>query len=78
MKLTKKQYWWVYGTAGTVLLGSGLTIAIEAGHWKHMQEPFLLWTGAGVVGIGSVISGVVFLIRASIIYREIYHENNNK
>lgn len=70
-KLSKKQLWWLYGAFGALFLGSGVSIALEASHWKHQGESLLLWAGCGTLGIGLVVAGVVFLIRAGILDREI-------
>lgn len=77
MGLSNKQLWWLYGSCGALFLGSGLSIAIEASHWKHQGEPFLVWVGFGVLGIGLVVSGVVFLIRAGIIKYELSKQSRN-
>ena len=78
MKLTKKQSWWVYGALGALLLGSGFSLAAEASHWKHTAQPFWQWTLGGIAGIGLLLSGVVLLIKAGILERELHREKNTK
>lgn len=77
MKLTKKQSWWLYGSLGAFLLGSGFSLAAEASHWKHAGQSFWQWTLGGIAGIGLLLSGVVLLIKAGVIERELRQEKKS-
>lgn len=63
-KFTPKQRWWFLGSIGTLCLGTGISLAIEASHWKHQNQDFYVWFTVGTVGIAFVFIGVVALIRA--------------
>ena len=65
--MTDKTKWWINGTVGALLLGSGLSIALECSHIKNDGGDFWLWVLGGTFGIGLVLSGVVLLIRAGIL-----------
>ena len=69
-KQLKKQ-WWFYGSVGAFLLGSGLSLISEAGHWKHQALVWYQWIGGGILGLALAISGVVFLINAGILNERI-------
>lgn len=68
---SKRWQWWFNGAFGAILLGSGFCLALEASHWKHNNESFWIWTIAGIVGIALLLSGIVLLIRAGIIKKEL-------
>jgi len=68
---TKRKKWWFYGAFGAVLLGSGLSLAIESSWWKHSETPDWYWILGGTAGIGLCLSGVVLLIKAGILNNEL-------
>ena len=74
MALSKRGKWWLNGFIGALLFGSGLSLAIESGYWKHSSEPWYFWVLGGTAGIGIALSGVVLLIRAGILKRELDKE----
>jgi hypothetical protein len=57
--------WLVQGGIGASLIGFGLSLAIEASHWKHSEEPFWVWVGGGTLGIALLVGGIVVLIKTS-------------
>ena len=67
----KRKQWWFNGVTGAVLLGSGLSIALECSNIKQDGGDILTWVFGGTAGIGLVLSGVVLLIRAGIINHEL-------
>lgn len=71
----RKKQWWFNGVVGALLLGSGLSIALECSHIKHSGGDFWLWTLGGTAGIGLLLSGVVMLVRAGILNAEIKASN---
>ncbi|WP_031425508.1 hypothetical protein [Flavimarina sp. Hel_I_48] len=71
MALSKKGKWLLNGGLGAVLFGSGLSLAIESGFWKHSSEPWYFWVLGGTAGIGLTLSGVILLIRTGILKREL-------
>ncbi|MGB3776307.1 MAG: hypothetical protein WA951_13705 [Leeuwenhoekiella sp.] len=71
MALSKRSKWWLMGGAGAILFGSGLSLALEASHWKHDGSDWYYWVLGGTAGIGIALSGVVVLIKAGILKREI-------
>ncbi len=76
MARSKRSKWWLNGFFGALLFGSGLSLAMESGHWKHSSDPWYYWVIGGTVGIGLALSGVVLLIRAGILNREIEGDKN--
>jgi hypothetical protein len=72
--MTKRTKWWWNGAAGAFLFGSGLSIAMECSQLKHSGEPWYIWAVGGTAGIGIALSGVVLLIRAGILNRELQRE----
>lgn len=64
MALKPKQLLWLQGTIGVILIGSGLSLAIEASHWKHLEEPLWQWVSGGTLGIALVVIGIISLIKA--------------
>ena len=74
MAISKRGKWWLNGFLGALLFGSGLSLAIESGFWKHSPEPWYYWILGGTSGIGIALSGVVLLIRAGILKRELDQE----
>ena len=71
----QKKLWWFNGVVGALLLGSGLSIALECSQLKHNDGNFWLWTLGGTAGIGMVLSGVVLLVRAGILKEQIKAQN---
>ncbi|NQX78638.1 hypothetical protein [Gilvibacter sp.] len=63
---------------GALLLGSGISVALECSQLKHNGADFWLWTLGGTAGIGLVLSGVVLLIRAGIINEQLKNQSKNK
>ncbi|MDC7998321.1 hypothetical protein [Gilvibacter sediminis] len=74
----QKKQWWFNGVVGALLLGSGLSVALECSQLKHNGADFWLWTLGGTAGIGLVLSGVVLLIRAGIINEQLKDQSKNK
>ena len=74
----QKKQWWFNGVVGALLLGSGLSVALECSQLKHNGADFWLWTLGGTAGIGLVLSGVVLLIRAGIINEQLKNQSKNK
>lgn len=70
----KRKRWWFNGAFGALLLGSGISLAIDASHWKFQEYAEWHWIIGGTAGIGLVVSGVVLLIRAGILRRELDKE----
>ena len=64
--MSLKQKWWIYGILGALCLGGGLTLAIEASHWKHNALSWIYWTCLGTIGLSLHLIGVYLLIRAGI------------
>ncbi len=67
----KRKKWWFYGALGAVLLGSGLSLALESSWWKHSSTANWQWIVGGTAGLGLSISGVVLLIKAGILNDEL-------
>lgn len=66
-----RRTWWIKGGVGAIMLGTGLSGAIESGFLKNNNEAGLLWILTGTLSLGLVISGVVFLIQAGLIDHEL-------
>ena len=73
---SRRKKWWFNGAFGAVLFGSGISLAIEAGHWKHSTSPWFYWVLGGTLGICSALSGVVLLSRAGVLKREMEKDND--
>jgi len=71
MSKNTRRTWWILGSSGALLLGSGVSIALEASHYKHLGTTNWQWILGGILGIACIVSGVVFLIRAGIIAHEL-------
>ena len=76
MARSKRKKWWLNGFFGALLFGSGLSLAIESGFWKHDGSAWYYWVIGGTAGIGLALSGVVLLIRVGILKREMDREEN--
>lgn len=63
MTNNSRKRWLLYGALGSILLGSGVSLAIEASHWKHDGDDLWLWAGAGTIGIALMVAGICVLIR---------------
>lgn len=74
MTKNKKRAWFIQGTAGILLFGTGLSIAIECSSFKHSDAPWFTWVLGGTLGIGLAVSGIIFMIRSGILQREIEKE----
>lgn len=74
MTLSKRDKWWFNGTLGTILFGSGLSLTMESGFWKHDGSRWFYWAIGGTAGLGLALSGPVLLIRAGILKREMNRE----
>lgn len=62
MKFKSRKRWLWSGGLGSILFGSGISLAIEASHWKHAEAELWLWAGAGTLGIALMIAGICVLI----------------
>lgn len=59
------------GGCGAVLLGTGVSCAIESGFLKHNSTLWWQWTLAGTGSLVLLISGIVLLIKAAFIERQL-------
>jgi len=62
-----RRQWWITGTLGTLLLGSGLCVLLESSHLKHDGAQLYTWLLTGTIALAFVIAGVVMLIKAGVI-----------
>lgn len=74
--LKPKQRWLLLGSLGTLCLGTGISLAIEASHWKNQDQEFYIWFIGGTAGIALIFIGIVSLIRAGHIENKF--RNNKK
>jgi hypothetical protein len=63
--------WLIMGGCGTVLLGLGVSCAIESGFLKHNGALWWQWALAGTGSLSLLISGVVILIKAAFKERQL-------
>lgn len=66
-KLHRK--WLFMGGLGALLLGTGISCAIESGFLKHNGAPVCQWALAGTASLAVLISGVVVLIKTAFLER---------
>lgn len=66
-----KRTWWLKGGSGAVLIGAGLSGAIESGFLKNSNDDGFLWILTGTGALCMVIAGVVFLIQAGLVDYEL-------
>lgn len=59
-----KSRWLITGGVGALLTGLGLSLTLEASHWKHANTEFWLWIGGGTLGLILFMSGIILLIKA--------------
>lgn len=78
MAKSKKSSWFIKGTAGIILFGSGLSIAIESSVYKHSDEPWYTWVVGGTAGIALAVSGIIFMIKSGILEREMERKKPEK
>lgn len=64
--MTKKTRWLLQSTAGLILLGAGLSMAIDAGFEKFAGHPWVLY---GTIALIVINSGVCITIDAGLGYR---------
>lgn len=62
-----KRRWLLTGGFGAVLVGAGISCAIESGFFKNDGGPMLQWVLAGTGSLSLIILGVVLLIKAAFI-----------
>lgn len=69
----KKLYrkWLFLGGLGALLLGTGVSCAIESGFLKHNGAPTWQWVLAGTGSLTVLISGIVILIKTAFLEREL-------
>ena len=68
--------WWWQGGVGALLLGSGISCAVESGFLKHQDVPWYVWVLAGTGSFCLIIPGVVLLIKAGILENELQKERD--
>lgn len=62
-KQLKKRYW-IFGGAGTGLLGFGLSALVESGFLKHSDAPAWQWILAGTFSLILIMTGINFLFES--------------
>ena len=77
--LSNKNYrrWFVQGTGGIIIFGSGLSMCIEAGFFKYSQPPTWQWILAGTTALAVVMAGLILMID-SIRYRIRYEREQER
>ena len=69
-KTSKKKLrniWLFTGGGGAVLLGTGISCAIESGFLKHSGVVWWQWVLGGTASLALVITGVILLIKSAFI-----------
>lgn len=69
-----KNEWFIKGTLGALLFGSGLCCMIESGFLKYEGALWYEWVLAGTLSLCITMSGVVLLIQAGVIRNELKKE----
>lgn len=54
--------WFIQGTIGILLLGSGLCMFSEAAFYKHSHPPFWNWVFVGTGSLIVLMSGLVLMV----------------
>ncbi|MFK7807112.1 MAG: hypothetical protein AB8F74_04845 [Saprospiraceae bacterium] len=60
--------WFIQGTIGILLLGSGLSMVVESGFYKQAQPTTWKWVLAGTLSLVVFMSGLILMVD-SIRYR---------
>lgn len=61
-KNTNYRRWFLQGTVGILLLGSGLCMLLEAAFYKHTDPPLMNWVLAGTGSLIVFMSGLVMMV----------------
>jgi hypothetical protein len=69
--VTPKKKWLLTGGTGAVLFGFGICAVIECAFLKHNGHSWWLWAGLGTLSLAVLILGVVLLIKAGLMEKEI-------
>jgi hypothetical protein len=69
--VSPKNKWLVTGGIGAVLFGFGVCAVIECAFLKHNGYDWYLWAGLGTLSLTVLISGVVLLIKAGLLEKDI-------
>ncbi|MGC1515055.1 MAG: hypothetical protein WA810_05715 [Maribacter sp.] len=62
-----KRNWLLLGGFGTLLVGTGISLAIESGFLKHEGAVWWQWASAGTGALSLVIVGIILLIKAAFV-----------
>lgn len=71
MVMRRKTKWWLTGGAGACLFGFGLCAVVESGFLKHSGTLWWHWAGLGTVSLVITMLGLVLLIKAGIMEKEL-------
>ncbi len=69
--------WFIQGTIGILLFGSGICMLVEAGFYKHTGPANWKWVVAGTFSLIVLMGGVILMVD-SIRYRIAYDQEKNK
>lgn len=69
--MTPKKKWLLTGGSGAVLFGFGICAVIECAFLKHEGHFWYVWASLGTVSLAVLISGVVLLIKAGLMEKDI-------
>lgn len=69
--MSPRKKWLLMGGAGASLFGFGLCAVVESGFLRHDDAEWWLWAGLGTVSLTITILGLVLLIKAGLIEKDL-------
>lgn len=66
-----KRKWLFRGGLGCLLVGTGVSFAIESGFLRHSGAPLWQWVLAGTVSLAILIYGVLMLIKTAFLEQKL-------
>jgi len=71
----ERKLWWLYGFFGAFFLGMGLSLAIEAGFWKHDGSHWTWWVFGGILGLSFAVFGAFCMVKAGGLFERMRVKN---
>jgi len=69
--MSKRGKWLYTGGIGASLFGFGLCSVVECAFLKHNGAEWWHWVGLGTISLGVVIFGLVLLIKAGVMEKDL-------
>lgn len=69
--MSTKKKWLLTGGSGASLFGFGICAVVECGFLKHSGANWYVWAGLGTFSLVILMSGLVLLIKAGLMEKEL-------